>query len=99
MWDSGTRRLITAAIVVALVGITASAAGARVSAQTQQYEDPIGDAPSQVADISTVYATGQDNSDLIFKVNLPNRPNGLTGGDVVYVLLDTDQNPATGSQG
>ena len=70
------------------------------------YADPAGDCTSTVAptvavgtcDIQSVNVSN-DNSGLItFKVGIPGSP-ALTAGMEIAVLIDSDQNPATGSDG
>ena len=58
------------------------------------WSDPAGDRPSWAPDVTTV-RVGDDGRTLTIRVETPNFEN-LVEGAIVFVSLDTDQNPATG---
>jgi hypothetical protein len=69
--------------------------GVAGAANSASFSDPAGDSGS-APDITNVSITSDDSGMLTFTVTLANRPT-LRSDDGVYVNLDLDQNPDTGS--
>jgi hypothetical protein len=84
-----------AAFVVALP-TAGTSAPAVVAANTQTFNDSSGEDP-QAPDITTIVVSNTDAGVVSFRVNVPNRPQ-LGQDMLVDLFVDTDNNPATGSQ-
>lgn len=93
------------ALAVAVVALPAAAFGAlpsgtaspsAIAANTTTYTDSTGEDPA-APDITTIVVSNDDAGMISFRVNVPNRPT--LGQDMLADLfVDTDNNPATGSQ-
>jgi hypothetical protein len=83
---------------LAAAGLAAAAIGGSSSAAKggQTFVDPTGDAVDDAPDVAQVDVSNEDNGDISIVVGT-NRSSGFGEDDVVYILLDTDNNPATGS--
>jgi hypothetical protein len=96
--------------LVAAVALTAASAAfgavaqrpmlahaAKANSQTFTVSDPTDDSGSAYPDIASVTVSNDDNGLITFQINLGNR-QALSGQDGILVLLDSDQNGATGAQ-
>jgi hypothetical protein len=88
----GKRIMLLAAVASVLV-FGATGAGAATT-----FTDPQGDAPGGVADITQVVVSNDYDGNVTFAITMPNRTS-LTGDDIVLILLDTDKNVSTGTNG
>jgi hypothetical protein len=70
--------------------------GVAGAANSASFSDPAGDSGS-APDITNVSITSDDSGMLTFQVTLGNRSTTLNSDDGVFVNLDLDQNPDTGS--
>lgn len=93
------------AIAVAVVVLPAAAFGAFpsgttspavIAANTTTFTDSTGEDPA-APDITTIVVSNDDAGMVSFRVNVPNRPT-LGQDMLVDLFVDTDNNPATGSQ-
>src|SRR5919108_2579311 len=75
-------------------GTLASAAPARVAANTTTYQDSTGENPA-APDITTVVVSNNDAGMITFRINIPNRAQ-LDRDMLVDLFVDSDNNPATG---
>jgi hypothetical protein len=87
------------ALLVAVVALPTIASGAlsgpaAPAANSQNYEDSTGENPA-APDITTMVVSNDDAGIVSFRINVPNRPT-FTRDILVEVLVDTDNNPATG---
>lgn len=71
----------------------ASASPAAATANTATFQDSTGEAPD-APDITTVVVSNTDAGQISFRINGPGR---LAEGMLVDVLIDADNNPATGT--
>jgi hypothetical protein len=85
--------LMLAATVVAMP-TSALAKGVRARANSQTFTDSTGEDPN-APDVTTIAVSNDDAGLVTFKINISNRP-ALTADMLVLVLLDTDQQTATG---
>ncbi len=92
-----TRLLLLIALGAVLVALPAAALGgsARTAANTATFPDSTGE-DAAAPDITSVVVTNDDAGNIVFQVNISNRP-ALTSDMFLLIFLDTDQNPATGS--
>lgn len=90
-------------IVAACVLLPTAAAGAatfgtsspaRATSNTTTYQDSTGEDPLG-PDITTVVVSNNDAGTISFRINIPNRPT-LERDMLIDMLIDTDNNPATG---
>jgi hypothetical protein len=97
-----TRPGLVLAIAVAVIALPAAASGAlsgptapaAAAANTQTYQDSVGEDPT-APDITTIVVSNDDAGTITFRINVPNRPQ--LGRDIVAVLdIDSDGNQATG---
>ncbi len=89
-----------AAVCAAAAALVAFAPGgdaapARQLASSVTYQDSTGE-DAQGPDIVTIVVSNDNNGNLTFVINIPNRPT-LTGDMLILVFVDTDANPATGN--
>lgn len=99
-----TRPGISLAIAVAVVTLPTVASGAlsgstasvAAAANSQTYQDSSGENPA-APDITTIVVSNDDAGMLSFRINVPNRPT-LGQDMLIDLFVDTDNNPATGSQ-
>ena len=85
------------AVSAALLAVLPSAAFGRAShatANSQTFADSIGE-DANAPDITSVVVSNDDAGLITFKINISNRP-ALTPDMDVQLILDSDQNPATG---
>jgi hypothetical protein len=94
--DMKTRLLILIALGTALVALPTAALGGatHAAANSTTFPDSTGEDPN-APDITSVVITNDDAGNIVFQVNISNRP-ALTSDMFVLVYLDTDQNTATG---
>ena len=71
-----------------------AAAGMHALANSVTYEDSQGEDPN-APDITTVVISNNDAGQLVFQINIPNRP-ALASDMLLLIFLDTDDNAATG---
>jgi hypothetical protein len=83
----------TAAVLVALPSAALGKA-TRSASNSQTYTDSTGETPN-APDITTLTVSNDDAGNITFQVNVPNRPT-LTPDMLMFIYLDTDNNPATG---
>lgn len=86
-----------AALALAVAGAlspVASAAPAAAQVNSVTFQDSTGEAPN-APDITTVVVSNTDSGMVSFRINGPGR---LVEGMLVEILVDSDNNPATGSQ-
>jgi hypothetical protein len=91
-----SRILLFALLVAVLVVLPATALGgaARVTANSQTFNDSVGEDPN-APDITSVVISNDDAGNIAMKINISNRP-ALTPDMLVLIFLDADKNPATG---
>jgi hypothetical protein len=90
---------LAAAVAIALpaaaTGAPSSATSpARTAANTQTYQDSVGENPA-APDISTIVVSNNDAASISLRMNIPNRQT-LTQDMLVIVWIDSDNNAATG---
>jgi hypothetical protein len=73
---------------------SALAKSARARANSQTFNDSIGEDPS-APDVTTVVVSNDDSGMITFKINISNKP-ALTSDMLFLLYLDTDQLPTTG---
>jgi hypothetical protein len=91
------RILVLAGVLLSVgagAGTLASAAPARVAANTTTYQDSTGENPA-APDITTVVVSNNDAGMITFRINIPNRAQ-LDRDMLVDLFVDSDNNPATG---
>jgi hypothetical protein len=90
------RTLALGLVVIALVALPAIASGgaARVTTNSQSYQDSTGEDPA-APDITSIDVSNDDTGLITFQVNIANRP-ALTPDMLLLIFLDTDKNVATG---
>jgi hypothetical protein len=88
--------LVGVAVAVPTVATGGTSAPSAPAANTATFMDSTGEDPA-APDISTIVVSNDDAGMLSFRVNVPNRPQ--LGQDMLFeIWVDTDNNPATGSQ-
>jgi hypothetical protein len=94
-----TRTGLLVALAVAVVALPTAATGgtAAPAANSQTYQDSVGEVPPGAPDITTIVVSNDDTGMITFRINVPNRPT-LTQDMYMVLFVDTDNNPATGSQ-
>jgi hypothetical protein len=75
-------------------GTLGSASPAKTAANSVTFQDSTGEDP-QAPDITTVVVSNDDAGRITFRINVPNRRE-LGPDMLVDILVDTDNNPATG---
>ena len=93
---SRTRRIVLPLTLVALAVAPALALGSSTRSQTNStvFPDSIGE-DALAPDITSTTVSNDDAGNITFKIAISNRP-ALTDDMLIAVLLDTDQNAATG---
>lgn len=86
----GVLALVTGIVALLLV------AGAGAS-NPQSYSDPVDTDPGP--DVTSVTFSSDRSGVVSMRMELANRPTGLTAGDNIYVYVNTDRNTATGCAG
>lgn len=92
------RWLVLIALGAALAALPAVALGgaSQAASNSQNYPDSTGeDTTAASPDITSVAVSNDDAGNIVFKVNIANRP-ALTSDMAVFVYLNTDQNASTG---
>jgi hypothetical protein len=92
------RLLLAIALGAALVALPTTALGSSSHAATnsQTYPDSTGE-DANAPDITSVNVTNDDAGNIVFKVNISNRP-ALTSDMTMLMFFDTDENASTGDQ-
>ena len=92
----GTALVLLGAALALLVGASdgRSAQGAATT-NSATFQDSTGEDAS-APDITSVTVANDDQANLTFTINVPNRPT-LTGDMVFLVPIDSDANPSSGS--
>ena len=91
------RRPIVLVVAIALLAIAPAIArgnSARSESNTQTYQDSTGE-DAAAPDITTVTVSNDDAGTISFQINIANRP-ALTPDMLIDILVDSDNNPATG---
>jgi hypothetical protein len=90
------RLVVLIALAAALVAVPSAALGssAQSTAGSQNFPDSIGE-DANAPDITSVDLSNDDAGLITFKINISNRP-ALTQDMSIDILLNTDQNTATG---
>ena len=83
-------------LLVSAVALLLFSAGSATAAQT--YQEHAGDAPGGAPDVTAMTISHKLAGDVTFQVAFGNRST-LSGEDAVLVLIDSDQNSATGIEG
>jgi hypothetical protein len=87
----GVLLVLTALVVGVPAGLGRST---HAAANSQTFTDSVGEDAS-APDITTVAVSNDDAGDIVFTINISNRP-ALTADMFLLVFLDTDRNPSTG---
>ena len=88
--------MLIALLAAVLVALPATALGGatRVAKNSQTFADSVGEDPN-APDITSVVVSNDDAGAIAMKINISNRP-ALTPDMEIDVLMETDNNPATG---
>jgi hypothetical protein len=97
MSSVGLRLLRTSLLLAVMVLVLVGVAGASNGASFSDRRGDAGSGRSAAPDISNVAVSTDDGGLLTVRVSLANRSTALDSNDSVYVALDLDQNPDTGS--
>jgi hypothetical protein len=91
-----TRVLLLAAAAAVLVVVPTAAFGkpSHTTANSQTYADSTGE-DANAPDITSIVVSNDDSGLITFKINISNRP-ALTSDMDIQLVIDSDQNPATG---
>jgi hypothetical protein len=91
-----TRPWLVLAIAVAVVAVPTIASGAlsAPTANTQTYQDSVGEDPA-APDITTIVVSNDDAATISFRINTPNRAQ-YSPDVAVIMFLDSDSNQSTG---
>jgi hypothetical protein len=94
-----TRTGLLVALAAAVVALPTAATGgtAAPAANSQTYQDSVGENPA-APDITTIVVSNDDTGMIAFRINIPNRPT-LTPDMYMLLVVDTDNNSATGAPG
>ena len=87
--------LLSAALALLVAASDGRSAQAAAATNSATFQDSSGEDAS-APDVTSVTVANDDQANLTFTINVPNRPT-LTGDMVFLVPLDTDANPSSGS--
>ena len=88
--------LLFVSLAVVLVALPAAAwgGGAKVTSNSATFNDSVGEDPN-APDVTSIVISNDDAANIAMKINISNRP-ALTPDMEIDVLMDADNNPATG---
>jgi hypothetical protein len=86
-------RGLVVGLAASAVLVCAGSSGAAGTAST--FTDATGDQQGTAPDITTIGVANDARGQITFAINVPNKP-ALAANDAIFVLIDSDANPATG---